>query len=80
LGLFPLALFDVFELLLASFEPFRGRYARDCISGASFGLFGIGFGLFEENNTSKLGAEGMSPDYTCYVICLEVRHMLGVST
>jgi len=64
LGLFPLALFDVFELLLASFEPFGGRYARDGIFGASFGLLSIGFGLFEVSNTSKLGIKVRTPEST----------------
>jgi len=76
LVLFPLALFDVFELLLASFELFGGRYARDGIFRALLGLLGIGFGLFKVSNTSKLGSEGMKPRITCYVIGIKVTHML----
>ena len=40
-------------------------------------MLDIGLGLFEVSNISKLGAECMNPEYTCYVICLEVTHMLG---
>jgi len=75
--LFPLALFDVFELLLYSFEPFGGRYPRDDIFGASLGLLGIGIFLFESSNTSELGVEGIKPQIMCYVIGVEVMHMLG---
>ena len=60
-GLVPLALFNVFELILVSFEPFGGRNARDGFFGASLGLLGIGIGLFEVSNSSNLSAEGMKP-------------------
>jgi len=75
--LVPLELFDVLELFLVSFEPFRGRNAWDGIVGASLGLLGIGIGLLEVSNSSNLGAEGMNHKYTCYVFGFEVTHMLG---
>jgi len=75
--LLPWALSDIFELLLASFEPFGGRYARDGIFGASLGLLGDGIGLFKISNSSKLSTKGMKPQITCCVIGIEVTHMLG---
>lgn len=77
LELFHWALFDVFELLLARFEPFGGRYVRDRIFGASLGLLGFEIGLFELSNSAKLSVKGMKPRITCYVIDVEVMYMLG---
>jgi len=77
LGLFPLAIFDVLELLLDSFEPIGDWYVRGGIFGVSSGLLGIEFGLFEVGNTFKLGAEDIKSRITCYVIDVEVTRMLG---
>jgi len=40
-------------------------------------LFGVGIGLFEVSNSSNLSVEGIKPRNTCYVIGIEVTHMLG---
>lgn len=49
---------------------------QDSISRVLCGLLGIGFGLLEVSNTSKLVVEGMNPKYKCYVFGVEVTHML----
>ena len=73
----PLALFDIFELFLISFKPLGGWNTRDGILGASLGLLDVGIDLFKISNSSMLSVEGMKPRNTCYVIGIEVTHMLG---
>ena len=45
--------------------------------GVSLGLLGVGIGFCEVSNSSNLSVEGMKPRNTCYVIGIEVTHMLG---
>ncbi|MDX6843383.1 hypothetical protein, partial [Hafnia paralvei] len=68
---------DVLECFLVSFELFGGRNVQDGLFGALLGLLGIGIGLFEVSNSSKLCAKGIKPRNTRYVIGIEVTHMLG---
>jgi len=68
---------DCIKLIVTRFEPFRGWYMHNGISGALFSLLGIGYILFEVSNSSNLGAGGMNHEYTYYVNFLEVMPMLG---
>lgn len=55
------SLFDIFELLLASFESFGSLFERDGVSKVFFCLLGIRFGLFEVSNIFKLRLRVFKP-------------------
>jgi len=64
--LIPINCVDRVKLIVTRFEPFKGWYVQNGISGALLSLLGIGFFLFEVSNSSNIGAEGMNHAYTYY--------------